>query len=454
MKEVLGQSVLILGYGKEGQSAHRYLSRNHPSKKVGIADQRHIESVVNSPAKLYTGEEYLQSIRQYNVIIRSPGVPLQLPALQEYLKAGKKVTSATNIFFSECPGTIIGITGTKGKSTTTSLIFDILRKEYPDVRLVGNIGRPALDYPPKSNKKTIFVTELSCHQLEDAHYSPHIAVLLAIFPEHLDRYKDFSQYIGAKEKILEHQTNNDIVVFNPFHQIVNQLVSRHLAQKRRFSLRSTDQTSCFLDQQKIFTRKKNGQLQPILNKDEIPLLGEGNIENVLAAISVGALLGASLEKIRRGIIEFKSLEHRIEFVGEYHGIRFYDDSIATIPEATIHALRALGDDVETLIVGGHERNLDFSRLGKFLGKSQLKTLILFPSTGKKIWQALCMASPKEKQPQKYEISSMKRAVKIAYQRTSPGKICLLSPASASFGLFRDYQARGNLFKKFILEKKK
>ncbi len=449
MKEILGQSVLLLGYDREGKSTHRYLLDHYPDKKIGIADQRDVEPIVDSSVELHTGKDYLQSLIGYDVVVRSPGVPLQLPELQECIEEGKKVTSATNIFFSECPGMVIGVTGTKGKSTTASLTNQILCREYPDVRLVGNIGRPALDYLHGADKKTIFVAELSSFQLEDIHYSPHITVLLAIVPEHLDRYRDFSEYVRAKGRILEHQTAEDIVIFNPSHEVVDRLGMKGLGRKFRFSLKPRKEADCYFEGNDVFVQKGNNEPQFVLHQSEIPLVGKGNLENTLAAVSVGVILNVPLLKIRQSISEFKSLEHRLEFAGEYRGIRFYNDSLATIPEATIHALEALGDDVETLIAGGHERNLDFSKLKEFLGKRRLRTLILFPPTGERIWEALSGSTPKELQPKRHDVSSMEEAVRIAFATTSPGKICLLSPAAASFGLFRDYQERGEQFKELV-----
>lgn len=451
MKEILGQSVLLLGYDREGKSTHQYLLEHYPDKKIGIADQREVESNIDPSVELHTGRDYLQSLIHSDVIVRSPGIPLQLPELQEYIKEGKKVTSATNIFFSECPGMIIGVTGTKGKSTTASLINQILCKAYPDVRLVGNIGQPALNYLPGSDRKTIFVAELSSFQLEDVHYSPHIAVVLAIVPEHLDRYSDFSQYVKAKGQILRYQTAEDIVIFNPFHRVVNELAASSLGRKFRFSLKPRKEVDCYFEKKDIFVQKGDNELQFVLHQKEIPLLGKGNLENTLAAVSVGVILNVPLSKIRQAISEFKSLEHRLEFVGEYRGIRFYNDSLATIPEATTHAVEALGNDVKTLIAGGYERNLDFSKLGKFLGRRQLQTLILFPPSGERIWEALAASTPEELLPKRYDVSSMEEAIQIAFKTTAPGEICLLSPAAASFGLFRDYQERGNLFKELVRE---
>ncbi len=412
MNEIIGKSVLILGYGVEGQSVHRWLKKFYPRLKIGIADQK-------------------LSIRSnYDTIVKSPGVPPDLPALQQARAAGKHITSATNIFFSVCPGKIIAVTGTKGKSTTASLIHAILSRVYPDVRLVGNIGNPALDYLEGSNENTLFVMEISSYQLEDIRYGPFIAVILDIVPEHLDRYHDFDKYIAAKSRIVRFQSADDFVVFNPAHKIPAKIAAKSPARKVHFSLAN--------------------QESPVIFKTS--LLGQANLENCLASVVVAKIFNIPLAKIRQAIAEFKPLPHRLEYIGKFNGIDFYDDSIATIPQATVHALNALGDKVETLIVGGFDRGLDYADLGKFLvNRKGLKNLILFPDTGEKIWQAVVSAAGKSPlHLMKLPVSSMKQAVDITFANTAEGKICLLSPAAASYNLYKNFEARGDEFKKQIL----
>ena len=186
----------------------------------------------------------------------------------------------------------------------------------------------------------------------------------------------------------------------------------------------------------------------IIEVAKIKLLGKHNLENVCAAVCVAQILGVSRNNIVKVLISFGGLEHRLEFAGEKNGIRFYNDSLSTIPEATIEAMETLGD-TETLIAGGHDRGLDFSKLAEYLGKSRVKTLILFPSTGERIWKAICRITPAENRPEKFDVKTMEQAVRIAAAETAPGKICLLSPASASFGIFKDYKDRGEQFKKAI-----
>lgn len=451
MSEIVGDSVLILGYGREGKSLNRFLNKYYPKIEIGVADKKKSVPIADKSIKLHLGENYLDHIYKYDTIIRSPGIPFKLPQIQKCIKEGKKVTSATNIFFSQNKRKTIGVTGTKGKSTTASLIKDILKSKYSDVRLAGNIGKPVLSYLGNTSNQTIYVIELSSYQLEDLHYNPDIAVLLRIFPEHLDKHGSYRDYITAKENILRHQKSSDYIVYNASNKIVENIVGKSKAKKYSFSITKVRNVDCFQKEGQVYAYNKKRKTKAIMRIKDIPLLGLGNLENVLAAVSVGVLMDISSAKIKTAVSLFKPLKHRLEFVGKYRGIRFYNDSLATIPEATISAIEALGNNVETLIAGGYDRGLNYSNLGDFLSKSRIKTLILLPDTGMKIWRAIISANiNKNLQPRKYEVSNMEEAVRIAYKKTQQGKICLLSPASSSFNLFRDYEERGNIFKNLVL----
>ncbi|MEC4984278.1 MAG: UDP-N-acetylmuramoyl-L-alanine--D-glutamate ligase [Oscillatoria sp. PMC 1068.18] len=455
MAEIEGKSVLILGYGKEGKSVHQYLLKHYPDKVIGIADQNEVKDCFDSQAKIHSGANYLAAISEYDVIVRSPGITLLTPEIEAARSLGKEVTSATNIFLSQCPGTIVGVTGTKGKSTTSSLILEMLSKHYSDVKLVGNIGQPSLDYLAAATAETIFVLELSSYQLSDVTSSPNISVLLNIVPEHLDYHGGFAGYVAAKENILRYQTNQDIIIGNPHHETVANAIVKSAAKKIYFSLEnnSSYDYTAYVEDGEIITKLKDGSLEKVISVAEIPLIGFGNLENTLAATTVATILDVPVRKIAEAIQEIKPLRHRLELVGEYRGIRFYDDSIATIPEAAINAIAAFGDDVETLILGGHDRGLDFSQLGTYILSKPIQTLILFPDTGLRIWSAVCEAEPEEKKrPQKYEVTSMEEAIKIVYETTSPGKVCLFSPASPrTRRLFPNFDDRGDAFKKYAAE---
>lgn len=446
MQEILGTKILILGYGREGQSVHRWLAKHQPTLRVGVADRRQVVPVVEA-ARLHVGEDYLAALPSYDTVVRSPGVSPFLPEIKEYQNRGGFLTSSTNIFFSVCPGKVIGVTGTKGKSTTASLIAEILKTTHADVRLVGNIGKPALDFLEGAGQDTIFVAELSSHQLVDVRYSPHIAVVLAIAPEHFDYYPDLGSYAAAKGNIVACQRTNDVVVFNPTNTLAAKQANRSRGKKLMYCPKQRDNAIAFIEKKAIVTNAY-GVKEEILPVSDIPLLG--NLDNVLAAVTVGVAVDVPGRFMRGAIGAFHPLPHRLEFVGEFGGIRFYNDSLATIPEATIHALKALGSDVATLIAGGFDRGLDYTILGQYLVGTSVKALILFPDTGEKIWEALRLAHARSGQAiQKFDVTSMEEAVKLAYKHTSAGKICLLSPASASFNLFRDYEDRGNQFKEWV-----
>ncbi|MBI3109911.1 UDP-N-acetylmuramoyl-L-alanine--D-glutamate ligase [Candidatus Daviesbacteria bacterium] len=359
-------SILILGMGREGQVTRDFLKKNNID--FATADAK-------------DGESYLDKINNFDIIIKSPGIPY-LPEIKIAKQKGKIITSATQIFFDICQGKIIGVTGTKGKSTTAAMIYEVLKKGRLDVYLTGNIGKPSLDLLEKINANSIIVYEMSSFQLNDLNSSPHMAVITNLYPDHLDYHGSFENYKNAKVNIYKYQTEKDFLIQNK--------------------------------------------------------------SSVEAARAIGRLFKIPEEKINKAIDNFKPLPHRLEYVGEVKGIKFYNDSLATNPHATIYGLKILGEDVQTLIAGGFDRGVDYSVLGPAIAKSKIKTLILFPDTGEKIRKSV------KKDIKFFNAHSMEVAVKLAFKNTDKGKICLMSPASASFNLFKDYEDRGNQFKKLVL----
>jgi UDP-N-acetylmuramoylalanine--D-glutamate ligase len=434
------KSILILGLGTEGQATYEYIRRHWPLKPLAVADRRNMSEfspemarrLQHDPAAtLHLGPNYLDAVdwNECEVIIKTPGIPASTEAIVKARKAGCRLTSHSQIFLSNYPREkIIGITGTKGKSTTASLINHILKCAGLPVELAGNIGQPPLARIDAVGHETWFVHEFSSHQLAEIETSPHIAVLLNIVPEHLDYYASFEEYAAAKENITKFQGPEDFLVFAADYSLPTAIARRSKAQLRPFSL--------------------NDRIEDIISVAEIPLAGKFNLQNVLAAVMAASLCGIERTAMRSAIHTFRPLPHRIEPVGTYKGIAFYDDSIATVPDATLGALEALGPGVQTLLLGGHERHLDFDLLGKQL-PANIKTVVLFPPTGIRIWKAIETHSKNPELPAAFFVRDMEQAVKIAYERTEPGKICLLSPASPSFGAFKDYAERGDLFKAFI-----
>jgi UDP-N-acetylmuramoyl-L-alanine---L-glutamate ligase len=439
LEELESKSIVILGFGAEGQATYDFLRAKWPTKPLSIADQRTIAEfpeeiaarIQSDPAlSLNLGPRYLDSLdsNTCDVIVKTPGIPASMTAIARARKCGSILTSHSQIFLSVAPrDKIIGVTGTKGKSTTASLIHHILKSAGIPAELVGNIGQPPLPRLANAPDDAYFVHEFSSHQLAEIETSPHIAVLLNIVPEHLDYYASFEDYVSAKENITRFQTPDDVLIFNSDYPIPAAIAGRTKARLRPFSV--------------------NDSIEG-LEVGDIPLPGKFNLQNVLAAMAAASECGAAPEAIRNAVRSFRGLPHRLEPAGVYKGITFYDDSIATVPAATLAALEALGAGVQTLLLGGHERNLDFAELGAGL-PSNIKTVILFPRTGTRIWQAIELHSKNPTLPAAFFVRDMEQAIKIAYERTEPGKICLLSPASPSFGAFKDYRERGDLFKKFV-----
>ena len=440
-----GARILILGFGKEGIDNFLFLRKLFPQKTIGIADRNkktlsynfygrgkstiktNTAKGIEKKVKLHLGEDYLKALKNYDVIIKSPGIPIHLPEVEKAYKQ-RKITSQTEIFLENFRGKIIGVTGTKGKGTTASLIYEILKTAGLKVRLGGNIGKPVMAALLKNDPNEIFVYEISSHQLYNITKSPQIAVFLNISPAHLDYYKNFKEYIRTKANITKYQKKNDFLIYNSGDKIIGEIAKKSKAKKISFSAKNAIE---------FFKRRNKSPRKDI------------NFLNMAAAISVGKIFGVSPRIIIKAIEKFKGLPHRLAFVGTHRGILFYDDSAATVPEATFHALKTLGNRVQTIILGGYESNVSFKELAKNILNSEIKTLILFPPAGERIWKDIASQGKSKKLPQHFFINNMKDAVKISYQETEKGKICLLSCAVPSFGIFKDYKERGNLFKKYV-----
>lgn len=397
------KKILILGYGIEGRTTHKFLSKFVPDSEIGIADQKE-------------DEDYLDKQADYDLVIKSPGISNRLVT--------KKYTTATNIFFANIDRKIIGVTGTKGKSTTVSLIYSILKKSGLNVKLVGNIGMPMLGELINSvPEDAVYVCELSSYQLADINYSPHISVILNIFPEHMDYHGSFELYKEAKKNIVKNSKEGDYFVYNPDYEDLAELAKSARAKSVPFV-----------------------DILPF-SDDVIQLKGEHNKLNIKAAITVAGIMGISDEVIKEVISEFKPLPHRLEFVGNFKDIDFYDDAISTTPESTIAALNSI-ENIETIFLGGKDRGYDFSLLAEKLVNSLVKNIVLFPDSGQKIKDELIKLGGEFNF---FETSNMGDAVEFAYKNTSKGMGVLLSCASPSYSLWKNFEEKGDEFKKFVRE---
>lgn len=394
--------ILILGYGVEGKATHQFLKRFHPEVDIGIADQS-------------IDPNYLEKQSYFDLVIKSPGIRKELVT--------KPYTTATNIFFANVKGKTIGVTGTKGKSTTVSLIHHILKWSGLPAYLVGNIGIPALASLIKNNlKRDVYVMELSSYQLADINYSPHISVVINLFPDHMTYHGSVANYYKAKLRIVNAVKSNDYYVYNAHFKELVEAAKKTIAQPI-----------------------------PIINEipfklPKVALLGGHNMENVKAALTVSKLFSIKDDIVKSALATFKPLPHRLESVGIYSDIVFFDDAASTTPQSTIVAITALSN-IGTIMLGGQDRGYDFSDLAKKICAAEIANVILFPDAGPKIKQAIeDVCSDKINF---YETDSMREAVAYAYQNTEKGKICLLSTACPSYTLWQNFSEKGNQFQEFV-----
>lgn len=444
------KKVLILGCQKEGLSTYLFFRKLFPQKIFHIADLKNMkdlnqkwQKIIKNDKHLQTffGENHLNKIETFDIIIKSPGIPITIPEIQKALKNKTVVTSNTQLFFDFFSGKTIGVTGTKGKSTTTNLIYHMLKNNDLPVFMAGNIGVPPLSQITKTSKKALAVLELSCHQLNELESSPNFAVIQNVTSEHLDYYKTTKEYVSAKKQIAKFQNKNDYVIFNNSYPNPTKIANLSIGKKLTFRLKKNDDCVCYLDKNKIFYQNKL-----IIDVKEIKLKGKHNLENIMAAIVVAKLFNISNQKIKESLISFSPLSHRLEFVTKKNDVSYYNDSLATMPDATIAALETFNSKNVILIAGGHERRQNFNKLAQKIKDLKLKNIILFKPTGLRLAQEL---KKMNSNTQIQFVSSMQEAILTAKKISQKGDIVLLSPASASFGLFKDYQDRGNQFKKEV-----
>ena len=417
-----GKSILILGFGREGRSSLNFIRQNLPDAVVAIADQAEItdDDVVKNTT-IISGDNYLDACKNYDLILKAPGV-----IIKDYLDAEtkQKITSQTDLFMRVFHSQIIGVTGTKGKSTTSSLIYHVLKTAGLNTQLVGNIGRPCFDALDDINEDTKIVFELSAHQLEFIQASPHIAVLLNIYEEHFDHYATPDDYYGAKKNIYKYQTPDDLLIYGDIFQHAT-MEEINTAQSMKIDITKTE----------IFPR----------DQIRTQLIGEHNQLNIQVAAAIAYAYKINGEAFKQAVASFQPLPHRLEYVGTFHDIKFYNDSIATAQEAVMNAVKALGD-VDTIILGGMDRGLNYHPLVDFIRTTDIKNVILLPATNERFQQTFDEGEYKQTL---FHVKDMHEAVEKAYEVTTPNKSCLLSPAAASYGFYKNFEERGDDFKNLV-----
>ena len=441
------KKILILGYGLEGESTYRFIRNHFPEKNLYIADKNmnllntKIELVEDPYVEVSLGENYLNGIEEYDLIIKAPGISLKDIDISKYKE---KIISQLQLFLEFIDVYTIGVTGTKGKSTTSSLIYKVLIDQGKDAFLLGNIGEPIFNDIDYIKKDSIVVLELSSHALEYVKKSPNIAILLDIFEEHLDHYKTFEIYAAAKFNVAKFQNENDYFIYNYDNENMKNFGFDYKEHDFAVSLQTIPDTKnkSYLENDMIYC---NGKEMMNIN-EKMNLKGLHKINNIMFILSVCEILNLDIEKAIDSIKNFKTLEHRMEFVGILHGVEYYNDSIATIPEATMNAITAL-KNVNTIIVGGNDRGVDLSELIQFLNDDKmLENIICLPKTGEYIKEGLENSGKNVVFKEKLE-----DAVEYAMEITKKGTACLLSPAASSYGYFKNFEERGKLFKKYVLD---
>ena len=440
------KKIAILGFGIEGKSTYNFIRRYLPDVPLSIRynkkDLKQEEEYLKKDKNLefITGIEYLEEIEKYDIILKSPGISFKNINISKFKE---KISSQLELFLEYTKSFTIGITGTKGKSTTSSLIYEVLKNQNKDVQLLGNIGIPIFDEIEKIKENTFTVLEISSHALQYIKKSPNISILLNIFEEHLDHYKSFKEYGDAKFNIFKFQNEQDIAIFNLENE---QILRRNYPYKKADYAITINNLKNNITDNTIYIK----DLWVYCNKEKIynineqrKLKGKHNLNDIMFVFAISNILKLNLDKTIKTINEFNPLEHRLEYVGNYNNINYYNDSIATIPESTIESIKAL-ENVNTLIVGGNDRGVNQQNLIEFLKGSKIENIICMPKTGEYIFNGL-----NETNKNVVKVNDMQEAVKYAKKLTRKNKICLLSPAASSYGYFKNFKERGNLFKEYV-----
>ena len=398
-------------------------------------------------AKLQLGEGYLENLSA-DLVFRTPGMRPDIPALESLRAAGAEVISEMEAFFEVCPCRIIAVTGSDGKTTTTTVISEMLRHAGYRVWIGGNIGAPLLDRTPQMTPEDFAVVELSSFQLMTMTKSPTVAVVTNVAPNHLDIHKDMNEYIAAKKNIFCHDPQPQTVVLNADNDITRAFASDVTGNLRMFSRRERVQTGAFFDGETVFLTQSGMQL-PVTEAKSIRIPGLHNVENYMAAFCAVQDF-VSAEDMQAVAREFPGVEHRIELVRELRGVKIYNDSIASSPTRTIAGLHAFAQKV-ILIAGGYDKHIPFDGLGREIC-THVKTLVLCGATAGMIEKAVRSAPEYETEhPQIVTLTDFAEAVKTAVSLAEPGDVVTLSPACAAFDQFKNFMVRGDTFKKLVME---
>lgn len=427
MKEFLKQfveqkKVLILGFGREGKSTFKRLQEVGSYAKLAISDRNPISVSDCDGVLCISGETYLDVLDDYDIVFKSPGIMLPKRGT-EY---SCSIISQTEVFLKCYSAQTVGITGTKGKSTTSSLLYHVLKHSGRDCILAGNIGIPVFDIVEDISEETIIVLEMSCHQLEYIETAPATAAFLNLYEDHLDYYGTFERYANAKKNIYRRQKAGDILFCNPeFQPEANECAS---------------QICCV-----------NAEVLPERAAKETKLRGKHNRFNIAVVYKICKYLNLKDEEIISTLSSFAPLAHRLEYVGTVQGVEYFDDSISTTVESTISAIASV-ENAGTVLIGGMDRGIEYSGLIEFLQTCKLDEIIFMYASGKRIYDEIqALEIKNDFSPKCAYVPDLKAAVDYARKATKEGKACILSPAAASYGYFNNFEERGDAFRGFVFE---
>lgn len=444
--DVQGKRVLVVGLGKSGVASSLFLQSR--GARVTVSDEKSQEQLRNEiPALLdkgivvETGKHGERTFRDQDLIVVSPGVPNNVPALLNARKQGTPIIGEIELAARYLQGQVIAITGSNGKTTTTTLTGEVIAAGGLQSLVGGNIGTPAITFVDQSSSSTWVVLEISSFQLETIEtFRPHIAAILNITPDHLDRHGSMDAYIAAKARIFENQTDKDLAVLNMDDPTCVGLGQNLKPQVFWFSRKQEIEHGAFVRNGKIIFRNARGERE-IMPVDEITLKGAHNLENVLAAVAMGSLAGVEPAKIRRAVKDFKAVEHRLEYTATIHGVQYFNDSKATNVDATIKALESFPGKIH-LILGGKDKGSDYSVLNDLL-KTRVKRVYTIGAAAQKIEPQIAGAA------EIISAGTLDQAVRKASEFAQSGDIVLLAPACASFDQFQSYEHRGRAFKEAV-----
>ncbi|MEK7141114.1 MAG: UDP-N-acetylmuramoyl-L-alanine--D-glutamate ligase [Patescibacteria group bacterium] len=454
MRDFKGKHIAVLGISTEGCDTVKFL---HARGAVITCCDRREKDALGSVypwasslgVSFQLGETYLQHLNNFEMVVRTPGMSPRLPELIDFARRGGEITSLTKLFFTECAAPIIGVTGTKGKGTTSTLIASMLTAAGKTVHLGGNVGTPLLSRVDTITPNDLVVLELSSFQLEDLTQSPHIAVILKTTQEHLANFDTLAtnfhetkeSYVQSKKSIVRYQTKEDVVIVNKDDPTSYSFSGVSKAQRVCFS--SLDpEADAYIAGHAVHLRI-DGKSTKLVDRESVKLLGQHNLENIGAAALAARAIGVGVAAIRTGAMTFSGLEHRLEFVRKVGGVSYVNDSFSTVPETAIAAVKSFESSM-VLIVGGSEKGSDFTEMGVVIAHSRVRSLIVIGEMTGRIVKAVagggytgtCITG----------LRTMKEIVQRASKEALPGDVVLLSPACASFDMFPNYKVRGVQFK--------